>query len=90
MATSKPASVATRFAMAQMAVDNIVAAFHGRPQHVVNPAAIARRTARGLGGDVRVTSPCAEVIEHVKLGGSAFYLTVAPRAPADVPPDGSR
>ena len=52
--------------------------------------AIARRTARGLGGDVRVTSPCAEVIEHVKLGGSAFYLTVAPRAPADVPPDGSR
>jgi signal transduction histidine kinase len=43
--------------------------------------AIARRTARGLGGDVRVVSPCSEVIEGVALGGAAFYLTVAPRAP---------
>jgi signal transduction histidine kinase len=43
--------------------------------------AIARRTARGLGGDVRVASPCAEVIEGVKFGGAAFYLTVAQRAP---------
>lgn len=48
--------------------------------------AIARRTARGLGGDVRVVSPCTEVIEGVALGGSAFYLTVAMRAPAEAPP----
>jgi signal transduction histidine kinase len=45
--------------------------------------AIARRTARGLGGDVRVVSPSAEVIEGVRLGGAAFYLTVATRAPLD-------
>lgn len=48
--------------------------------------AIARRTARGLGGDVRVVSPCTEVIEGVALRGSAFYLTVAMRAPAEAPP----
>lgn len=47
--------------------------------------AIARRTARGLGGDVRVVSPCSELIEGVALGGAAFYLTVAVRAP-EVPP----
>jgi signal transduction histidine kinase len=47
--------------------------------------AIARRTARGLGGDVRVVSPCAETIEGVQLGGAAFYLSVAPRAPGEVP-----
>jgi signal transduction histidine kinase len=47
--------------------------------------AIARRTARGLGGDVRVVSPCAETIEGVPLGGAAFYLSVAPRAPGEVP-----
>jgi signal transduction histidine kinase len=52
--------------------------------------AIARRTARGLGGDVRVVSPCAEVIESIKLGGAAFYLTVAPRAPADAPAPSAR
>jgi len=46
--------------------------------------AIARRTARGLGGDVRVASPCREVIEGVELKGAAFYLTVAPRAPGEV------
>ena len=46
--------------------------------------AIARRTARGLGGDVRVVSPSVEEIEGVKLGGAAFYLTVAPRAPGEV------
>ncbi|MFO0758249.1 MAG: hybrid sensor histidine kinase/response regulator [Byssovorax sp.] len=46
--------------------------------------AIARRTARGLGGDVRVASPCREVIEGVELGGAAFYLTVAVRAPGEV------
>jgi signal transduction histidine kinase len=46
--------------------------------------AIARRTARGLGGDVRVESPCHEVIEGVELRGAAFYLTVALRAPGEV------
>jgi signal transduction histidine kinase len=46
--------------------------------------AIARRTARGLGGDVRVVSPATEVIEGVVLGGAAFYLSVALRAPLDV------
>jgi signal transduction histidine kinase len=43
--------------------------------------AIARRTARGLGGDVRVISPSNEVIEGELLSGAAFYLTVARRAP---------
>jgi signal transduction histidine kinase len=47
--------------------------------------AIARRTARGLGGEVRVVSPCTESIEGVSLGGAAFYLSVAPRAPGEVP-----
>jgi len=46
--------------------------------------AIARRTARGLGGDVRVVSPSTECIEGGALGGAAFYLTVAPRAPGEV------
>src|SRR5580693_4158830 len=45
--------------------------------------AIARRTARGLGGDVRVVSPSAELIEGMRRGGAAFYLTVATRAPID-------
>jgi signal transduction histidine kinase len=43
--------------------------------------AVARRTARGLGGDLRVASPSPEVIEGVALGGAAFYLSVAPKAP---------
>lgn len=43
--------------------------------------AIARRTAQGLGGDIRVASPCKEVIEGAPLSGAAFYLTVAKRAP---------
>jgi signal transduction histidine kinase len=47
--------------------------------------AIARRTARGLGGEVRVVSPCAETIEGASLGGAAFYLSVAPRAPGEIP-----
>lgn len=47
--------------------------------------AIARRTAQGLGGDVRVVSPCAEIIEGQRLHGAAFYLSVAPRAPSEVP-----
>lgn len=52
--------------------------------------AIARRTARGLGGDVRIVSPCNEIIEAVRLGGAAFYLTVAVRAPWELPPDGEK
>ena len=52
--------------------------------------AIARRTARGLGGDVRVVSPSNEVIEGVVLSGAAFYLTVAQTAPGEIPaPPGS-
>ncbi len=47
--------------------------------------AIARRTARGLGGDLRIVSPSQEVIEGVRLGGAAFYLTVAQRAPGEYP-----
>ncbi len=43
--------------------------------------AIVRRTARGLGGDVRLASPCNEIIDGARLGGAAFYLTVAQRAP---------
>lgn len=43
--------------------------------------AIARRTAQGLGGDVRMASPCNETIEGVRLGGAGFYLSVAKRAP---------
>jgi len=50
--------------------------------------AIARRTERGLGGDVRIASPCKEIIEGVKLGGAAFYLTVATRAPGELPSEG--
>lgn len=47
--------------------------------------AIARRTARGLGGDLRMVSPCKEIIEGVRLTGAAFYLTVAQRAPGEYP-----
>jgi signal transduction histidine kinase len=43
--------------------------------------AIARRIARGLGGDVRFVSPSQEVMEGVRLPGTAFFLTVAARAP---------
>ncbi|HKQ69454.1 MAG TPA: HAMP domain-containing sensor histidine kinase, partial [Polyangiaceae bacterium] len=43
--------------------------------------AIARRIARGLGGDVRFDSPSQEAMEGIPLGGTAFFLTVAPRAP---------
>lgn len=47
--------------------------------------AIARRTAQGLGGDLRVTSPGNEVIEGVTFPGAAFSLTVAQRAPGRTP-----
>jgi signal transduction histidine kinase len=43
--------------------------------------AIARRIARGLGGDVHYESPSREVMEGVSLPGAAFFLTVAARAP---------
>jgi len=46
--------------------------------------AIARRTARGLGGDIRLTSPVAEQIGGQVLRGSAFHLSVAPQAPNEV------
>jgi signal transduction histidine kinase len=46
--------------------------------------AIARRTSRGLGGDVRAVSPSPERIEGVDLRGAAFFLSVAVRAPAEV------
>jgi signal transduction histidine kinase len=43
--------------------------------------AIARRIARGLGGDVRFVCPANESIEGATLNGTAFYLTVLERAP---------
>jgi signal transduction histidine kinase len=43
--------------------------------------AIARRIARGLGGDVRLESPSKEIIDGTALTGTALYLTVARRAP---------
>jgi signal transduction histidine kinase len=43
--------------------------------------AIARRIARGLGGDVRFESPSTQAIEGVRMWGTAFFLTVAERAP---------
>lgn len=46
--------------------------------------AIARRTSRGLGGDVRAVSPSPEKIEGVYLRGSAFFLSVAVRAPSEI------
>jgi len=44
--------------------------------------AVARRVARGLGGDMRVTTGAA--IGGVLLPGAAFWLTVAKRAPTIV------
>jgi glyoxylate/hydroxypyruvate/2-ketogluconate reductase len=35
----------TRYAMAQLAVDNIIAAFAGKPQNVVNPSVVTNRAA---------------------------------------------
>jgi signal transduction histidine kinase len=43
--------------------------------------AIARRTARGLGGDLHCVSPASEYIAGMSFLGAAFYLTVAPQAP---------
>ena len=47
--------------------------------------AIARRIARGLGGDVRLESPSKETIEGTFLGGAAVFLSVAQRAPELLP-----
>ncbi len=47
--------------------------------------AIARRIARGLGGDIRFESPSKEPIEGIFFKGAAFFITVAPTAPAPVP-----
>jgi len=44
--------------------------------------AIARRVARGLGGDVRVTA--GATVEGSYLTGAAFWITVAQRAPTVV------
>jgi len=44
--------------------------------------AIARRMARGLGGDIRLAS--GATIEGMYLTGAAFSLTVAQRAPTVV------
>ena len=46
--------------------------------------AIARRTALGLGGDLRVTSPSLESFGGKTFGGAAFYLTVAQQAPDEI------
>jgi signal transduction histidine kinase len=47
--------------------------------------AIARRTARGLGGELRLSSPSEESFAGMRFGGAAFYLTVAPHAPSELP-----
>lgn len=44
--------------------------------------AIARRTARGLGGELRAVSPAHERIGAVQLEGAAFHLVVARDATA--------
>ncbi len=46
--------------------------------------AIARRTARGLGGDLRVVSPAKETIGALDFDGAAFYLTAAEEAPNEM------
>ena len=43
--------------------------------------AIARRTARGLGGDVTVISPCDQIIAGRSFTGSVFALRVARLGP---------
>jgi len=46
--------------------------------------AIARQTARGLGGDLRVASPASESIGGMGFVGAAFYLSVAQQAPNEM------
>lgn len=50
--------------------------------------AIARRTARGHGGDLRVESPCNELVDNVRFQGAAFVLTVARHAPDELEASG--
>lgn len=52
--------------------------------------AIARRTARGLGGELRLTSPASEQIGGQALHGAAFYLSVAQQAPNEVSAEAGR
>lgn len=52
--------------------------------------AIARRTARGLGGELRLTSPASEQIGGQVLGGAAFHLSVAQHAPNEVSAEAGR
>lgn len=47
--------------------------------------AIARRTARGHGGDVRLSTGENASIEGVQLGGASFVMTVLHRAPNESP-----
>ncbi|MBI4950984.1 MAG: hybrid sensor histidine kinase/response regulator [Myxococcales bacterium] len=46
--------------------------------------AIARRTARGHGGELRVRPPSSEAFGGVRFGGAAFVMTIAERAPDEV------
>ncbi len=48
--------------------------------------AIARRTARGLGGELRLQSPSEVRIGEQSMTGAAFFLTVAQRAPDEMSP----
>ncbi|MEM1034610.1 MAG: hybrid sensor histidine kinase/response regulator [Myxococcota bacterium] len=52
--------------------------------------AIAKRTALGLGGDLRVASPSLESFGGIAFRGTAFYLTVAAQAPDEVAAEGAR
>lgn len=51
--------------------------------------AIARRTARGLGGDLRLVSPAHESIGALDFDGAAFYLTAAEQAPNEMATGGT-
>lgn len=51
--------------------------------------AIARRLARGLGGDLRGVSPAEERIGKMRFRGAAFYLSVARQGPTGRATDGS-
>jgi signal transduction histidine kinase len=48
--------------------------------------AIARRVARGHGGDLNLRSPANETIAGVTFGGTACYIVIAERAPIATDP----
>ncbi len=50
--------------------------------------AIAKRTARGLGGDLRMVSPANESIGALDFDGTAMYLTAADEAPNEMATSG--